>query len=216
MRVVIVGASAIAVATAKLLLKDRHDVVIIERDKGKIDALSESLDCGFLHGDGSKPAILKEAVPNGTDLLLCLTDHDQDNILASLVARSLGFERIVTKIEDPEFQHICAELGLADTIIPDQNTARTLADMSMGKASTELSAAIRGDVRFFSFVARDEDEGAVKDIDLPKGARIVLVYRGEDAIMADPDTKIAPKDEVVVLTQSNNVKALQERWAPAR
>lgn len=216
MRVVIVGASAIAVATAKLLLKDRHDVVLIERDKDKIDSLSESLDCGFLHGDGSKPAILKEAVPNGTDLLLCLTDHDQDNILASLVARSLGFERIVTKIEDPEFQHICAELSLADTIIPDQNTARTLADMVTGKASTELSTAIRGDVRFFSFVARDEDEGTVKDIDLPKGARIVLVYRGEDAIMADPDTKIAPKDEVVVLTQSKNVQDLQERWAPAR
>jgi len=167
MRIVIVGASALAVATAKLLLKDHHDVVIIERDKAKIESLSESLDCGFLLGDGSRPAILQEAAPTGTDVLFCLTNHDQDNILASLVARSLGFQRVVTKIEDPAFEHICAELGLTDTIIPDLNTARTLADMVTGKTSAELSAAVRGEIRFFSFVAQDVDQGTVGKVDLP-------------------------------------------------
>jgi trk system potassium uptake protein TrkA len=215
MRVIIVGGSAVAVATAKLLLKDHHDVVIIERDKAKIESLSETLDCGFLHGDGSKPAILQEAVPTGSDLLLCLTNHDQDNILASLVGRSLGFRRIVTKIEDPEFEHICAELGLADTIIPDLNTARTLADMMTGKTSTELSGAIRGEIRFLTFIARDEDEGKVGKVSLPQGARIILIYRGEDTIFADTDTKILPKDEVVVLTHSKNLLKLQERWRTA-
>lgn len=210
MRVVLIGASSVAIATAKMLLKSFRDVVIIERDKARIDALSESLDCGFLHGDGSNPAILREAAPTETDLLLCLTDHDQDNILASLVGRSLGFRRIVTKIEDPEFQHICAELGLADTIIPDLNTARTLADLVAGQGATELSAAIRGEVRFYSFVARDEDAGTAGRIELPQGARIVIVYRGEDFLIADAKTKIAAGDEIVVLTHSKNLPKLQE------
>jgi len=202
----------VAIATAKILLKHHQDVVIIESDKAKIDSLPESLDCGFLHGDGSKPAILRESVPAETDFLLCLSNNDQANILASLVGRSLGFRRVVTKIEDPEFQHICTELGLTDTIIPDLNTARTLADMVAGRSAMDLSAAIRGEVRFFAFVARDEDEGAAASIDLPQGARIVLIYRGEDFLVADAETNILPKDEVVVLTHSKNLPKLQERW----
>ena len=210
MRIVMIGASAIAIATAKLLLEDRHDVVIVEREKAKIDDLSESLDCGLLHGDGSKPAILQEAVPSSTDLLLCLTNHDQDNILASLVGRSLGFKRIVTKIEDPEFEYICAELGLSDTIIPDLNTARTLAEMVSGKASAELSAAIRGELSFFAFVAREAT--TVGEVELPSEAKIILVYRGQEVIFAEADTKIEPKDEVVVLTHSKNLPKLRKRW----
>lgn len=213
MRVVLIGASAIAVAAAKTLLARGQDVVLIERDKGRIDGLAETLDCGFLHGDGSRPAILKEAAPGETDILLCLTDHDQDNILASLVARTLGFRRIVTKIEDPEFQHICAELALTDTIIPDLNTARTLVDLVAGQGGTDLSAAIRGEVRFFSFIAREEDAGKVGELALPKDARVALVYRGEEPVFAGPETELQAKDEVVVLTHSRNLPTLQKRWA---
>ncbi len=128
MRVVIIGASSLAVVTAKLMRERGEEVVIIEHDKDHIDALSEELDCGFLHGDGSKPAILREADPKGTDVLFALTDNDQANILASLVGRSLGFKRVVTKIQDAEFEHICKELGLEDIIVPSRTIGRFLAE----------------------------------------------------------------------------------------
>lgn len=128
MRVVFIGASSLAVVTAKLMRERGEEVVIIEHDKDHIDALSEELDCGFLHGDGSKPAILREANPEGTDVLFALTDNDQANILASLVGRSLGFKRVVTKIQDAELEHICKELGLEDIIVPSRTIGRFLAE----------------------------------------------------------------------------------------
>ena len=128
MRAVIIGAGSLSVMIAKLLLARSHEVVIIEKDKERTKTLSETLDCGVLYGDGSKPAILKEADPGDTELLFCLTGDDQANILASLVGRSLGFERVVTKITDPELEHICIELGLKDTIIPSRTIGRFLAD----------------------------------------------------------------------------------------
>lgn len=216
MRFVLVGASSTAIATARILLGRHHEVVIVERDKAKIDGLAQTLDCGFLNGDGSRPAILKEAGPTQTDSLICLTDHDQDNILASLIGQSLGFKRVVTKIEDPEYKHICAELGLTDTIIPDMNTAGTLADLVSGQEATELSSAIRGEARFFSFIAQAEDEGEVASIDLPKDASVVLLYRGEDPIFVRPNSKIEKNDEVIVLTHSRNIKSLEQRWPTSR
>lgn len=215
MKIALVGASALAVATADLLVKRAYDVVIIERDKDKIASLAETLDCAFLHGDGSKPAVLREVGPAETDVLLCLTGNDQVNILAGLVGRSLGFGRVVPKIEDPEFEHICLELGLNDTIIPDRAIARTLADMVAGEEHPELSNVIKNEVRIFSFVAREEEYGAVAGLGLPDRARAICIYRGDGFILPDAETKIESGDELVILTDARHLRKLKERWQPA-
>jgi trk system potassium uptake protein TrkA len=198
--------------TARLLLKRGHEVVIVERDKDRISALSEELDCGYVHGDGSKPAILRETDPDKTDVLFCLTGQDQANIIASLVGRSLGFARVVTKIEDPEFEHICIELGLKDTIIPSRTIGRHLADLFEGQDPLELSTMIRDEARAFSFVLHEDDAAAVKELGLPEATRVVCVYREGKFIMPDDDTALKADDEVVVITHRRNLPALEQRW----
>ena len=214
MRVVFIGASHVAVMTARLLLKRRHEVVIIERDKAVIDELSDQLDCGFLQGDGSKPAILRELDPKATDILFCLTGNDQANIIASLIARSLGFKRVVTRIEDAEFEHICIELGLEHTIIPTRTISRYLADMVSGQDILELSSMVKGEARFFTFVARDEDEEPAGELSLPGDARVIFLYRDEELIITDPSDRLKAGDEVVVIARTRDIKALRERWSP--
>ena len=130
MRLVFLGASALAVKTAHVLIEAGHEVVVIERNSDRIKELSGQLDCAFLHGDGSKPDVLKEADPARTDILYCITGHDQTNIIASLIARNLEVQRVVTMIEDEEFLPICEELGLKDMIIPLRTVSRHLAGLT--------------------------------------------------------------------------------------
>jgi trk system potassium uptake protein TrkA len=130
MRVVLLGATGLAVRTARLLIEKGHDVVIVERDAERIAELSKGLDCGFLHGDGSRPEVLKEADPGNTDILYCVTNHDQTNIIASLIGKTLGVPRVVTMIEDAGFLPICEELGLSDTIIPVRTISEQLAGLA--------------------------------------------------------------------------------------
>lgn len=212
MRAVFVGASSIAVMTARILLKCGHEAVIIERSRERIDALTDVLDCAFLHGDGSTPALLREADPEQTDFLFCLTGQDQTNILASLVGRSLGFARIVTRIENPEFEHICIELDLEDTIIPALTIGRYLAGKLQGQDPLELSALVKDEARVFSFVAREDDAVTLDALDLPSESRVICLYRDEKFRLADPDTRLQPGDEVVVLTHSRNLAKLRQRW----
>ena len=215
MRAVFVGASTFTLMTVRQLLKRRHDVVIIEKDEQVIRNLSEELDCGFLHGDGAKPAILREANPEDTDVLFCLTDQDQTNILASLAGRSLGYRRVVTKINDPEFEHICLELGLNDTIIPSRTIGRYLADMFEGHDPLELSTMIREEARVLSFVAREGDEGPLSELELPKRCRVVCLYRAGTLILPNgEDVKLKAGDEIVIIAHREAVEALRERWAP--
>ena len=216
MRAVFIGAGAITVMTARTLVKRGHEVVIIEREQERIDALVEELDCGFIHGDGSKPAILREADPERTDFLFCLTDNDQSNIIASLVGKSLGFKRLVTRIEDPEFEHICIGLGLEDTIVPARTIGRYLADMFAGHDPLELSAMIKDEARVFSFVVTEEDAGTIAALDLPKDSRVVCCYRDGKFMLPEPENELRADDEVVVITHSRNLPNLEERWGPRK
>jgi len=200
------------VTTAQFLLRRGHEVVIIERDKDRIQALSEEIDCGFLHGDGSRPAMLREADPAHTDVLFALTDNDQANIIASLVGRSLGFSRVVTKVNDREFEHICIELGLTNTIVPTRTIGRYLADIFEGQDLLQLSAMIKDEARVFSFVASEEDAGPVAELKLPEESRVMCLYRDERFALAYEDTRLKAGDEVLVLSHSKNLPALAERW----
>jgi len=213
MRAVFIGAGSLTVMAARLLLKRDHEVIIIEQDKQTIDDLSSDLDCGFIHGDGGKPAILREVDPKDTDVLFCLTSSDQANILASLVGRSLGFQRVITKIEDPEYEHICIELGLENPIIPSRTIGRYLADMLEGQDPLELSTMIRDEARTFSFVVREEDGDSIEDLDLPGDSRVISIYRGDKLIIADDKTKLKKDDEVVIITRRENLEELHQRWS---
>ena len=215
MRAVIIGSSKLSVMTARILLNRGHEVVIIEKDKERIESLTESLDCGFLHGDGSKPANLKETDPDISDVLFCLTGNDQTNIIASLVGRSLGFARIITRIEDPEFEHICIELGLLDTIIPVRTIGSHLADMIEGRDPLELSTMIRSEARIFSFVANSEDVTTISELKLPSDSRVICIYRDNELLIPKDDTSLKFNDEVIIITHFKNLDNLEKRWSQA-
>ena len=214
MRTVFIGAGQVGIETAKALVKKGHEVIIIETDKAKIDELSEEMDCSFLQGDGSRPDILREVNPEQSDILFCLTDSDQANVIASLVGRSLGFKRVVTSIRDEQFDVICHELGLKDTIIPSRTITRYLVDLVGGGENVELSTVIKDEARFFILIAGEEDAVAAKDLKLPAAAKVICYYRDGKFSHADEDTTFRIGDEVVILTHSKNMPALQERWKP--
>jgi len=212
MRTVFVGAGKVSIETAKGLIKKGHEVVIIENDKARIDELSEEMDCSFLQGDGSQPNLLREVNPERTDFLFCLTSSDQVNLIASLVGRSLGFKRVVTSIGDPQFESICHELGLKDTINPSRTISRYLEDMVGGGENVELSTVIKDTARFFTLVAKEEDAVPAGELKLPAGAKVICYYRDGNFFHAAEDTVFRKGDEIVILTHSKNMPALQERW----
>ena len=217
MRTIFIGAGPLTLMTARILLKRGHEVVIIDANKAKIESLTHDMDCGFILGDGSKPAILKETNPSEADILFCLTNDDRSNILASLVGRSLGFKRIVTGIEDPELEHICIELGLMDTIIPARTIGRYLSEIVEGRDPLILSTLIRDEARVFSFVLHESDECSLSELDLAENSRVICIYRNDKFLVPHDDEKLKANDEVLVITHRDKLPALKERWlSPAQ
>jgi trk system potassium uptake protein TrkA len=213
MRIVFIGGSRQAVESAHSLLENGHEVVVVEGGEERLKALEEmGLDCGLVHGDGSRPAVLSELGPGNTDFLFCMTGSDQDNILAALAGKSLGFERVVAMIEDPDFSGLCAELGLEDVLIPTQETANAVADRVAGIESVDMAPLMKTGIRFFSFAARKNEEGTVADLELPDGARGLAVTRDGEAELARGGTRIREHDTVYLVCFQDQVKTLRERF----
>ncbi len=217
MRIVFVGASELTTTTARLLMDRGNEIIIIESNKNKIDELSESLDCSFLHGDGSHPQILREADPKHTDILFCLTDNDQNNIIAALVGRTLGFKRVVLNIHEWEFENICLELGLEDIIIPSRTISRYLADMAAGVDILELSTVMKGEARFYTFtVDQERAHQSIDDLELPEQARAIFFYREGQFSLTQKDTRLQEGDELVLICHSETLDQLKEKFSTSR
>lgn len=133
MRMVIIGASTLGLATARKMLSAEHEVVVIDSDETEIEYLSDKYDCSFVHGDGTKPSVLKDVDPGNTDVLFCVTDNDTANILSAVVARSMDFDRVVLRIESAEMEAVCEQLELTNIIIPDDRIANELLDFAEGR-----------------------------------------------------------------------------------
>lgn len=214
MRIVFVGAGDLTVETAILLISRGHEVVIIESERGKIEALSDTLDCSFLHGDGSRPHVLSEAGPEHADFLFCLTENDQYNIIAALVGRSLGYSQVVLQIHDADYLNICRELNLENTITPSKTISRYLADMVAGIDILELSSLIKGEARFLMIKVNADTKGSVTELELPDEARVICFYRDGQFHLADPDAALHPDDEAIILTHSKHLADLTKRFHP--
>jgi len=114
----------------------------------RVMARIEQAELGEARHGSHLPNILREVNPAQTDILYCLTDSDRANFIASLVGRSLGFKRVVTAVGDAQFEGICHELGLKDTIIPSRTISRYLEGMVGGTENVELSTVLQDEARF--------------------------------------------------------------------
>lgn len=199
MRVVIVGASNLAAATAESLTRRGHEVVIVERDRARIDELGERLDAAFVAGDGIRPSILKETSPEECEALLALTSGDQDNILAALVGRSVGFQRVLPKVSDPELENVAIEVGLTELLVPDRAMAQAIADRVEGGAGTGAEQMIPAGFRLFTFIATMEDAEREVLKDLPRGVKPLAIFRGDGFVLPSETDQVHAGDRVLLI-----------------
>jgi len=211
MKIVIIGETALAVASAKMLVENDHSVVLVVEDREQAEELSDTLDCAVVHGNGAKPAIIKELNPEKLDVVFALSGSDQDNIIAALIGRSLGAKRVIPKINDPEFCPICRELDLEDFIVPNETISHHLKNIAESGAHLDLAANIRGGANIVTIRPEIDEHISVDELDLPDGAALVCIIRGDEVILRDIADEIRKGDELTIIAREDCLPALKKR-----
>lgn len=103
MKILIIGAGQLGYHTAAKLTREHNDVVVIERDEARSRYILEHLDVQVFTGSGSSPDVLKLAGVETADILVAVTDSDEVNMVACLIAAAQSrTPRKIARIRNPE------------------------------------------------------------------------------------------------------------------
>lgn len=103
MRTVIVGAGKLGFDLARVLSQEDHDVVVIDKDPEALAPIGDNFDVLVIHGNGASVKILEESAVKAADILLAVTDNDELNIIACMMAKQLGVQITVARVRNPDY-----------------------------------------------------------------------------------------------------------------
>ncbi len=107
---------------------------------------------------------------------------------------------------------ICRELKLEDLVIPSRATGLHLADLAENRDLSDVSSYLKNEARLFRFVADKKDSGTIPDLNLPEKCHLICCYRDGKFLLIEEDEEIREGDEVVLITHSENLQELRDRW----
>ena len=102
-RITIIGAGQVGTLLAEDLSREKHDVVLIERDRDRVRLIQDSLDILCIEGDASEPSVMEQASIKEADVVLAVSGDDKTNILCALSASLLGVPDVVAKVRKSEY-----------------------------------------------------------------------------------------------------------------
>ena len=211
MRIVIAGGGDTGVELAKSLIKEKHDVVLIEANRERAEYLAEKLDCLVIYGNASNPETLKEANVHETDYTIVLTGDDKSNIVIALLAKLLGSKNVIVKIEDPLYNDLLYAHGFEYVVNPNRLVVSRIMDIIRGVKETIVLTHYPS-MQFSIYEITEKLHGkSISELKLDsKKARILVVFRGEEAFFAEEDTVLQKGDKVLVAYKPDYVENIDK------
>ena len=90
MKSIIIGAGKVGFSIAQMLSAEEHDVIIIEQDEERHNLVQEVLDVQVIKGSGAASTILEMAGIRTADMVVAVTETDELNMIACLLAKQYG------------------------------------------------------------------------------------------------------------------------------
>jgi trk system potassium uptake protein len=218
MRHLIVGCGRVGSALAKLLDADGHEVIVVDENPAAFKRLGPKFKGHEVVGTGIDYDVLKRAGAATADGFIAVTNGDNRNIMAALIAkRMFKIKRIVARIYDPPRGQMYRELGV-QTVCPTTVGARLIRDVLI-EAPWEAQTFDLGKLSSVSVVVRRADAGKrVGEIQEPGKIRIAAIRRGDrDVMVATEELVLEEGDELSAVIAPDVISRFAERFrAPER
>lgn len=213
MRVIIVGAGEVGFQLAKFLATENIDVVLIDKDKDKLRRISDELDVALLEGEGGSPAMLKEAGADDADLLLAVTNLDETNMIACLVAKVMfQIPRNIARIRNLEYfsnEILLQSLGINPAISPEIEAAKAVVRLIEVPSASDVEDFEDGNVKVISFRIPPDSKligKAFKNINLTKPKILIgAIQRGDKVIIPAGNDTIKKNDKIFLPVKREDI-----------
>ena len=206
LRVVIVGGQHVGYHAARRLSDRGHDVVVVEKDRDRVEFLSEQYDATVIHGDGGRRSILRQAGLDRSDIVAALTGYGaMTNIgicaMATEIEPDIG---TVARIDHGDREEYA---GLVDRVVyPEELAAHAATNeiVHVAGGGVRTIEQVTGDLTLLELtVAADAPVAGreLRDVAFPRGA---VVVAGRDSNqLPGPDMVLEPGFRYVVAVKTD-------------
>ena len=212
MRIVIVGGGKLGYHLATSMLDRKHDVRLIEKNKLRCMRLANELDVEVICGDGTEIETLEDAGTQNADCFIAVTGQDQDNLVASQLAkRQFKAIKVIARANDPRNMDALRILG-ADIVVSSTEIITNLIEQEVDIAEMHLLATLnkgRAGICTMTLPPDTALEGVtLKDVDLPESSLVISIVRGDAMMIPNGNTVIHANDEIVAVCEGKSQKQL--------
>ena len=220
-KVIICGGGRVAYYLATQLCKLGMQIKIIERDVARCEELCELLPkATIINGDATDHDLLIEEGIEEADAFVGLTGMDEENIITSLFAKSLGATKIIAKINEDRRASMVEDFGIDSIVSAKTATADAILSYvrarknSQGSANVEtLYQLVDEKVEALEFIIRSETKYTgvpLKELSLRSNNLIACIARKRQIIIPGGDDCMEVGDSVIVVTMDSHIEDLED------
>ncbi len=129
MKIVIAGAGEVGSHLAKLLSRERQDIILVDKDADKLASIDANYNLMTLCGSPTSFTALRDSGVENSDLFIAVTPYETSNVTACAMAKKLGAKKTVARIDNYEFmvnREFFNEMGADYLIYPEYLAAQEI------------------------------------------------------------------------------------------
>ena len=214
MRIIVIGAGKVGSTLASQLVKEGHEVVVMDTNQERLDELQNRIDIMTLCGNGASKEYLEEAEVAESDLVIAATSADEVNILSCFIARQIGASKTIARVRNPEYRNqlelMKEELGLSMIVNPELSAASEISRILRFPSANDVELFCRGHVELVEYtIGKDCPlcELSLKEIYIKYKIRVLIcaVRRGDDITIPKGEFVLKEGDKINITASPKNI-----------
>lgn len=155
MKIIIVGCGKVGYSLVEQLSLENHDITVVDIKEDNVRFITDSLDAMGVIGNGTSYQTLTEAGIRQADLLIAVTNSDEQNLLCCVIAKKAGNCKTIARVRNPiyntELEFLRKELGIAMIINPELASASSIARIFQFPGASKIDTFAKGRIEMLHF-----------------------------------------------------------------
>lgn len=220
MKIIIAGCGIVGTALAERLAVGKHSVTVIDVNEHHVNYIQNILDVLCITGDATAPDTLIEAGVANADLFIAVTDSDENNLLACLVAKKLGAGNTIARVRTTQnvktANILTEEMGLSMVINPELEAAREIFNSLKYKPVGQVESIAKGSAEIITITVKPDTiicNIPIREMNNVTGTRVLICGIKRDGVVFIPtaDTVIRAGDTLSFAATTRNSLAFLKK-----
>jgi len=211
---IVIGGGRVGYYLIKALIEEGHEVLVVEKEANICEAINDEMGSICFRGDGCEAATLAEVGTERADMLIAVTGHDEDNLVACQVAKhKFNVSRTVARIRNPQNETIFKKLGVDVTISSTNVILEHIEEEVPTHPLTHLLAIENSGQEIVEIRIPPEAPTVgktIRELSIPPGTKLALFIReGGRNRIPTLNTVLRAGDRIIAITTPESEEALR-------